>query len=138
MGLFRRAADGLIKRYLAGGQDIDLEPVSARPGPPPKRIMSKISSYVAKYGAEQTLTMLEVGEKHKTSGITFNIEITREDIMNSPQFVVNAIQIASAVKQMENPAQVLPVQPPSGILKKMQDAIELAKMAGGGQLNVKE
>ena len=138
MGIFDRIAGKLIKKYLAGGDDIDMEPVSAGPGRPPKRIMSKITSYVAKYGAEQTLTMLEVGEKHKTSGITFNLEITRDDIMNNPQFVVNAIQIASAVKQMENPAQVLPVQPPSGLLKKMQDALELAKMAGGGQLNVKE
>ena len=130
----------MLKTYrkVKDALDSDLEPVTAGPGRPPKRIMSKITSYVAKYGAEQTLTMLEVGEKHKTSGITFNLEITREDIMNNPQFVVNAIQIANAVKQMENPVQTLPVQAPSGILKKMQDAIELAKMAGGSQLNVKE
>ena len=138
MGIFDRMAKKLIKKYLAGGDDIDMEPIVPTMGRPNKRVSAKITSYIAKYGAEQTLGMLETGEKHKTSGITFNLEITRDDIMNNPQFVVNAIQIANAVKQMENPVQTLPVQPPSGLLKKMQDAMELVKMAGGGQLNVKE
>ena len=137
MGIFDRMARKLIKKYLAGGDDIDMEPIVPTIGRPNKRVSAKITSYIAKYGAEQTLTMLEYGEKHKTSGINFNLEITKEDILNSPQFVVNAIQVANAIRQMDNPAQALPMQAPSGILKKVQEAMELAKMAGAGQI-VKE
>jgi len=97
-------ANKLIKKYLAEGDNVDIEPEFRGPGQPPKRIMAKIKSTVEKYGAEATLTALETGLKHKNSGMSFNFEITKEEVRNDPQFVINCVQIANAIKGIDNPA----------------------------------
>ena len=133
MGLMTRMANKLIKNYMKSGLQKDIEPLIPTYGPAPKAKLTQIRKAIEKYGAEGIVEAIEAGLKHKESGISFKMEITREDIKNDPQFVVNAIQIGHALKALENPeAMVQQSQQPSGIVKKMKDINELIAMTQQG------
>lgn len=139
MGFLGKVGRKIIKSTLEE-DDNEIEGKFVKPlsqkGRTPSKKLSDLQKILERIGPEGMLEAVESGLAKKTGGIQFDMVITREDVKNDPQFVVNAIQIAQAVKQLENPT--LAPQAPSGLLKKIQDAMQIAQMAGVKGLPNKE
>jgi len=134
MGLFNKVLGRLVSRSLKEGKVEEemtgLEPLLKRSGPIPKAKLAQISKFIEKYGVDDVANAIEIGIKRQEGGITFKLEITRDDIKNDPQFVVNAIQIAQAIKQMSEPQSLIPKEPAPKKIQEIEALMELGKKFG--------